>query len=348
MGDGGARVEELEREIARLTTEVEAAQRDAALCHAILESATDYAIFTLDPSGRVTSWNAGAGALLGWSEAEALGMDGRAVFVPEDRRRGAPEAEMACAAAEGRAEDQRWHLRKDGSRFWGSGLLLPLRGARPGGYLKIMRDRTQQRQAGVRQDLLLRELAHRVKNSLALILAMARQTGDRSRSVAEFLDGFEGRLRALAAAHDLLNDSGWLETSLPALVRAALAPHAGEDGGAAIRVRASVPDVPLHPALAQDLVLALHELATNAAKHGALSVEGGTATLAGSVAGGVLQLVWSERGGPSAGGPPAAPGFGTRLLEQAIAHQHRGEVRLDWRAEGLTCTMRLPLRAPPG
>ncbi len=115
---------------------------DAARLRAILESATDYAILTIGSDGRVASWNAGATNLLGWGEAEALGMDSRLLFTPEDRERGAPEAEMAAAAAEGRAEDERWHVRKNGSRFWASGLLLPLRGGAAPGFLKIMRDAT--------------------------------------------------------------------------------------------------------------------------------------------------------------------------------------------------------------
>src|SRR5688500_4496692 len=120
---------ELAAEITRLQQELDRAREREARLGAILESAADYAIFTTDPAGRVTSWNAGARHLLGWGEAEALGMDSRRLFTPEDRERGAPEAERAVALAEGRAEDERWHLRKDGSRFWGSGLLLPLQGA---------------------------------------------------------------------------------------------------------------------------------------------------------------------------------------------------------------------------
>jgi PAS domain S-box-containing protein len=137
-----ARLGELEAENARQRRELEAARSRAALSDAVLESATDYAVFTVDPGGRVTGWNAGAERLLGWGEAEALGMDCRATFTPEDRERGAPERERAAAAAEGRAEDERWHVRKDGGRFRASGLLLPLRGAAGPGFLKVMRDVT--------------------------------------------------------------------------------------------------------------------------------------------------------------------------------------------------------------
>jgi PAS domain S-box-containing protein len=133
--------------VVRLRRDPDPAQGDRTLCRAILESASDYAILTIDLDGRITSWNAGARNLLGWAEAEALGMDGGLLFTPEDRERGAPEAEMAQAREAGRAEDERWHLRRDGSRFWGSGLMTPLRGSPIPGFLKIMRDRTERRQA---------------------------------------------------------------------------------------------------------------------------------------------------------------------------------------------------------
>jgi two-component sensor histidine kinase len=244
---------------------------------------------------------------------------------------------MAKALAEGRAEDERWHARKDGSRFWGSGLLLPLRGAVAGGFLKVMRDQTARREGDERQGLLIRELAHRVKNSLALIMAMARQTGLRAADLDGFLGAFEGRLKALAAAHDLLSEAGWRSTPLAALIRAALAPH--DDG----RVRLGrVPDLRLKPAAAQDLVLALHELATNAAKHGALAAPDGSVTLEGRVSGDALVLSWREAGGPPVA-PPTDRGFGTTLLERVVAHRHGGRVRFGWRPAGLACAVRLPL-----
>jgi PAS domain S-box-containing protein len=330
-GSGG-----LKAENARLRQELERAREREARLEAVLESASDYAIFTTDPAGLVTNWNAGAKNLLGWSEAEALGMDSRLIFTPEDRERGAPEAEMAKALAEGRAENERWHLRKDGSRFWGSGLLLPLRGTAAGGFLKVMRDETARREGDERQGLLIRELAHRVKNSLTLIMAMARQTGLRAADLDEFLGAFEGRLKALAGVHDLLSEEGWRSTPLAALVRTALAPHEG-------RIRLGrVADLRLKPAAAQDLVLALHELATNAAKHGALSAPEGHVALEGRVSEGELVLTWCEAGGPPVVSPTGR-GFGTTLLERVVAHQHKGWVGLDWQPEGLACTVRLPL-----
>jgi PAS domain S-box-containing protein len=116
----------------------------------MLESATEYAICTLDLAVRFTTWNEGARRILGYEEGEALGRDGGIIFTPEDREAGAPEAEMRMARDQGRAENERWHLRQDGARFWASGLLMPMHevsGGPPIGYLKILRDRIPEQRA---------------------------------------------------------------------------------------------------------------------------------------------------------------------------------------------------------
>jgi len=112
----------------------------------VIESSIDFAIFTIDPAGIITSWNIGAERLLGYQQNEIVGRDGDVIFTPEDRATGAPQGERIKAGSTGRAEDERWHLRKDGSRFWGSGLLMPLRN-NVDGFAKILRDRTAQHRA---------------------------------------------------------------------------------------------------------------------------------------------------------------------------------------------------------
>ena len=116
------------------------------LLQTILDSATDYAIFTLDRDNTISSWNRGAENLLGWSADEAIGRSGEIIFTPEDIEARAPEAEQANALADGRWEDERWHVRRDGSRFWASGLIMPLRGEGRA-FLKILRDRTEEHKA---------------------------------------------------------------------------------------------------------------------------------------------------------------------------------------------------------
>jgi len=115
----------------------------------ILDSAKDYTIFTLDTGGHFTSWNAGAERMLGYAEAEIVGQHGRIIFTPEDSAARKPELEMHLALTEGKGENERWHLRKDGSRFWGSGLVMPLRDAAGElqGFLKIMQDKTDRKRA---------------------------------------------------------------------------------------------------------------------------------------------------------------------------------------------------------
>jgi PAS domain S-box-containing protein len=144
----------------------------------IVESARDYAIFTLDAAGMVTSWNEGARMLLGYAEEEILGHAGEILFTPEDRERGIPAAEMRGALSETAAETERWYCRRDGSRFWGSGRMMPLRQQDGSfrGFLMILRDRTEQREAeeslheaSRRKDQFLVMLAHELRNPLAPI-----------------------------------------------------------------------------------------------------------------------------------------------------------------------------------
>ena len=316
----------------------------AALAEAILESATDYAVLTLDSGLRVTSWNAGATSLLGWAEAEALGMDSRAIFTPEDRERGAPEDERATAAAEGRAEDEHWHLRRDGSRFRGSGVLVPLRGAAAPGFLKVMRDVTGRVLAEERQRRLAGELDHRVRNVIALVQAVASQTARASGSLEGFAEAFEGRLGALARAHGLLTSTGWAGADLRGLVEGTLEPYLG---GAA-RAAVAGPAVALPPRQAVALAMVLHELATNAVKHGALSVPGGGVEVAwdvdrrGEDGAPRVRLAWREAGGPAVGAP-ARRGFGTALVEQSLAYDLDGTGGVRFEREGLVCELSFPL-----
>lgn len=115
----------------------------------ILESAIDYGIISMDLTGLVTSWNEGAHRIFGWSEAEMCGRPCDDFFTEEDREKGVPDREMGAALTKGRGSDERWHLRKDGSRFWASGEMMPLKDDKgePVGFLKILRDRTAQRQS---------------------------------------------------------------------------------------------------------------------------------------------------------------------------------------------------------
>jgi PAS domain S-box-containing protein len=141
-------------ELDGLATQLERAQALEAEFRAFADSACDYAFITLSLDKTVVGWSKGAELLLGYSQEEILGKPGDVFFTPEDVDMGGPDQETSKAAREGRAEDERWHVRKDGTKFWGSGVLSPLRDAsgQIRGYAKVMRDRTEERkwQEGLR------------------------------------------------------------------------------------------------------------------------------------------------------------------------------------------------------
>jgi two-component sensor histidine kinase len=261
-----------------------------------------------------------------------------------------PEREIRAARETGRSENERWHLRRDGSRFWGSGVLLPLSDGRHDSYLKIFRDRTEERKAEKRQRLLTNELNHRVKNTLATVQSIVAQTL-RGTVVGEDARGaVEGRLLALSRSHDLLTRESWESAGLRDVAAQALEPY-GAPGGQPTRVAVQGPDLRLQPKAAVALGMALHELATNAAKHGALSNGAGRVDLSWritpSASGDRLRLEWLERGGPPVQ-PPSRKGFGSRLLERGLAHELDGEVRLDHEPSGVLCRIDIPVPAGRG
>ncbi len=319
--------------------------------HLILDSATDYAIFTTDLSRRVVSWYAGAARVLGWTEREMVGHSADLIFTPEDRAAGVPEREAVKALAKGRAENERWHLRRDGTRFWASGLMMPLRdpgggsGAEPLGLLAVMRDHTERRLAEERRALLTNELNHRVKNTLVVVQSLTLlATRGGSPDLSAFAAAFQRRILALARAHDLLTREDWTGAPLSGVVRAALAPMLVN--GAQVDLSAcDPPNIILPPGAALTLAMAIHELAANALRHGALSTPDGCVQVAylGSDGGEPHNAIeWVERGGPPVAGPPTKRGFGLRLLERGLAMQAGMGADMRFEPEGLRCLLRLP------
>jgi PAS domain S-box-containing protein len=314
----------------------EAALPADAWLSAIVASSSD-AIVSKTLDGVVTSWNRAAERLFGYTAAEVVGQHIAILAAP------GRENEMPAILRRVRNGERIDHYdtvrrRKDGSTVDISLTVSPIRDA--GGIIvgasKIARDISERKRWESRQELLLRELSHRVRNTLAVIQSIARNTARRAITVDQFLDVFEGRLGAMAAAHDLLVADNWNGAALEDLVGTALGAHA-EAGG----VR-RLPAVQLSPSLALNLALALHELASNAAKYGALSAPRGCVALEGQVVDGDLTLIWREHGGPEVRAP-SQRGFGTTLLADVMTRQHGGRVDLDWRREGLVCTLTLPL-----
>ncbi len=193
------------------------------------------------------------------------------------------------------------------------------------------------------RDSLTRELNHRVKNTLANVLSIVALTRRRASTIDEFAEGLDGRIRALSATHDLLTQSDWGPTPIAAVIEAELAPYAREGGPF---IERTGPQIDLAPSDALSLGLAIHELATNAAKYGSLSVPGGKLMVEWKQAGPAqAKIEWTETDGPPV---PAqrGRGFGMDLIEKIVAHELQSPVKMDFAPEGLRCTLVVPVRAP--
>jgi PAS domain S-box-containing protein len=335
-----------EARIAELEAEVRALRERDARVRLILDSAADYAIITMDNEGCITSWNAGAQNIMGYAEAEILGRSGDIVFTSEDRACGKFAAELRRAVETGRASNERWHLRRDGTRFWASGMMMPLLDAagHPQGFLNILRDRTEDRAAAERRELLMAEMDHRIKNTFAIVQAVAAQTYRHAATVAEFQEGFGARLAVLARSNDVLIGADWHDAPLQDVIEGALDAYGGEPG----RITAKGPPVLLAASLAMTVSLAFHELATNAVKYGALSVPAGRVDVSWTTSqtrkgARKVEVIWRERGGPVVNRPQRR-GFGSQLLEKGLPSG--GTVKLDFQPEGLECRICLPLSSP--
>ena len=333
-----------QRRVAELEAENRALRAESERVRRLLDSATDQAVITMNLGGRITGWNAGARNILGYGDAEILGRSGEVLFPAEDRAEGAFVAELCRAMEEGRAPNERWHVRRDGSRFWASGAMLPLLDAegRAEGFLNVFRDDTTARAEEERRTLLLAEMGHRVKNTLATVQAVAVQTLHRAGVPRETQDAFTARLLALARSHELLERGDQDGAPLAEVVERALSPYGGSG-----RTVLAGPSVRLPANAVEMLGLAFHELATNAAKYGALSVPAGRVEVRwdlrrtkGSTR--LADIVWREHEGPPVV-PPAGRGFGSRLLERGLTSDLGGTVKLDFRPEGLECRICMPV-----
>jgi two-component sensor histidine kinase len=187
-------------------------------------------------------------------------------------------------------------------------------------------------------DLFINELNHRVKNTLATVQSIASQTLRRTDNPAEAIDKFSARLVSLGRTHNVLSEEKWESAQVRELVDGALAPYAGKDGS---RIHATGPDIRLAPRSALTVAMALHELATNAAKYGALAEESGRVDLSWQIEPGKLELVWIESDGPKIT-PPSRRGYGSRAIVAGIERQLGGAVDFDWQPGGLRCTLSVP------
>jgi PAS domain S-box-containing protein len=200
----------------------------------------------------------------------------------------------------------------------------------------VTADITERKRAEERQILLAEEVDHRARNVVAVVQSIMRLT--RAESIDDYIGALDGRISALSNAHRLLAGSRWEGADLNRLVDEEFAPYRA---GGKERISARGPVVMLPPATAQTIALALHELATNAAKYGALSAETGHVDLTWRLEGGRLELSWMESDGPQIA-PPNRRGYGSRAIVAGIERQLGGMVKFDWQTNGLRCTLSVP------
>ena len=314
------------------------AEADAQRLASIVES-TDDAIVSKDLTGIITSWNGGAERLFGYAAEEVIGKP-VTILIPPDRLDEEPEIIERISRGERVDRYDTVRRRKDGSLVDVSLTVSPLKDAdgRIVGASKIARDITARKRAQEQQQLLVNEMQHRIKNSLATIQAIATQTLNQH---AEERDAFIARLHALANAHDLLTSETWEGAPLRAIVNRALEPfqeHLHE------RIAMSGPsDLWLDSTKSVIVAMAMHELATNAVKYGALSTGDGHVSIAWErqLQTDRLRLIWQESGGPPVS-PPKQTGFGTHLLKRAFACQPGGS-ELVFNPQGICCTLEVAL-----
>jgi PAS domain S-box-containing protein len=331
-----SRIRSLESEQRRLTEEVGTAlQRyETAL------RGSNVTVYTQDRDLRYTSVSS---AMFGLDKEQILGRTD-ADILPAQTLSAISAIKREVLDA-GQARDTELRIEDDGYVHWYDFHIEPLRDATGAiaGLTCAAVEITAAKEGEEHLRLLLREITHRSKNLLAVIQAMARQTARHAGNIESFLDQFGARVQALARSHDLLVQESWHGASLPELVRSQLG-HYLDRGSSQVSVEG--PGAFLKPEAAQSLGLALHELATNAAKYGALSVPKGHVDInwrrLPPAEGEGLEILWTESGGPAVA-KPAQRGFGSLVIEQNLARSIDSDVDLSFSPDGLRCRVLIPL-----
>jgi PAS domain S-box-containing protein len=302
---------------------------------AIVKSSDD-AIITSELNGVITSWNPGAERIFGYLAEEIIGKSTN-VLIPLELQDEEPTILERVRRGEHIDHYETIRVRKDGSSLNISLTVSPLKGALGTivGASKIARDVTARKEADALIGVLGREAEHRTRNVLTTVQAMIHLT--RAETASDLRDAIEGRIQTLANAHALFVESRWVGADIHNLITQELAPY-HQDNDA--RVRIEGPKVLLEPNTAQTIAVTFHELATNAAKYGALSTEGCLKVEWSHSEDGRVVLRWTEAGGPLVS-PPTREGFGTRVIENMIK-QLRGEMRFEWKPQGLVCEIIIP------
>lgn len=308
---------------------------------AVMKTALD-AVIVMRPDGIVMAWSDKAERTFGWTGAEARGRRLSELIIPP-RYREAHEQGLArfVETGEGPVLDRRIEI----SGLHRSGRELPVELSITHSeqfgdklFIGFIRDITDRQEAASRQERMLRELSHRVKNMLALVAAIAQQTARSSADIAEFEVAFLGRLQSLARGHDLLVQGEWESVSIRSLADDILSADAA-DG----RAEYGGPEFLLSQRQLLGLAMTFHELYTNAVKYGALSVPGGRVSLdwRPSDDGEAIEIVWKEAGLDGIETPKRS-GFGQKMIALSVQHDLTGELESEWRPEGLVVRIRFP------
>lgn len=295
------------------------------------------AILGIDLDMTITSWNAAAERLYGYKAEEAIGKT-VLMLVPEERKDEEPTILRQIKAGQIVEPYETQRLRKDGRLVDVLLSVSPIRDARGRitGASKTTHDITSRKDAERLKAILINELHHRVKNILATVIAIARQTIGRDKSNRVDVEASETRLASLSRAQDLLIHGEGQYADINAVVEQAISPYPAE------AFNISGPSVPLPPKAAIALSPALHELATNAAKYGALSVSDGRISVSWHYEPHQncrLTIIWEEQGGPEVA-PPVRKGFGSTLIERLLSAELRGHAKVFYERSGVRCVVK--------
>lgn len=311
-----------------------------------LFDALPVAIYATDAAGVVTFANQAAVQMAG--RPVEIGRDKWCVswrlYSPDGRPMPLEECPMAQVLKEGRPVRGVEIVveRPDGTRATVRSHPTPMfnKAGKLVGAVNMLVDVTERKRAEAQRDLLVAELSHRVKNTLATVVSIARQSFAKNPNVDEARRSFDARILALAQTHTRLAEANWSGVLFETLLLDEFAPYRRQDGG---NVRLAGPPIALSPRCVLTLGMAIHELATNAAKYGALSTKEGVVDVAWNIDAqtGALNIRWSESGGPPVA-EPKRTGFGRQLLERAMAAGLKGAVELDFAPAGITCTIAIP------
>ncbi|MBM9401658.1 PAS domain S-box protein [Gluconacetobacter azotocaptans] len=314
---------------------------------AAVVASSDDAIFSKTLDGIILSWNAGAERIFGYTASETVGHP-ITMLIPESRLR--EDAVILARIRAGEVVDHYETIRrcKDGTLIDISLTVSPVRdrAGRIVGASKVARDISDRKRAEARRDLLLHEMNHRVKNLFALVNGLIALSARSADDVDDFAAVLSQRVMALARAHELtMPDLSQAmpapsETSLHTLLAAIVAPLDNTEGS---RLAISGPDIVLPGTMLTSLALLLHEFTTNAAKYGALSCPDGRLSVAIARTGDMMELTWTEIGGPRVTLPTSENGFGSRLERATVQGALQGQVHREWLPAGLVITLCIPL-----